>query len=97
MYSEKKTYIYIPHIADDCPTGIFKHCTAWTGGNDLGIEGHYVWDHSNTSMVFTNWYENEPSILTPSQGLTRDCIDILRNGEWNDRSCSFLSAFICEK
>ncbi|XP_052695391.1 collectin-12-like [Crassostrea angulata] len=78
-------------LKEDCGY-IFKTCTAWTGLNDRHIEGHYVWDHSNTSMVFTNWYK-----FVPSKGDARDCVDILRNGEWNDRPCSFLNAFICEK
>lgn len=80
------------YIVGDCPTSIYKNCTAWTGGNDLDIEGQYVWDHSNTSFVFTNWYK-----FVPGRGDSRDCIDILKNGEWNDRPCSFLNDFICEK
>ncbi|XP_052694133.1 lectin BRA-3-like [Crassostrea angulata] len=76
----------------DCPTSLYKNCTAWTGGNDLDIEGKYVWDNSNTSFVFTNWYK-----FVPSHGDIRDCIDILKNGEWNDRPCSHLNHFICEK
>lgn len=79
-------------IVGDCPTSLYKNCTAWTGGNDLDIEGKYVWDKSNTSFVFTNWYK-----FVPSNGDIRDCIDIFKNGEWNDRPCSHLNHFICEK
>uniref|UniRef100_A0A8W8P0L5 C-type lectin domain-containing protein n=1 Tax=Magallana gigas TaxID=29159 RepID=A0A8W8P0L5_MAGGI len=75
-----------------CPSNIFGGCRAWTGLNDLNIEGQYVWDHSNTPMVFFTWY-----IFEPSLGDVRDCVDILRNGQWNDRPCSVLIPFICEK
>lgn len=78
-------------------SSIYKACTAWTGGNDLDIEGHYVWDYSNRSMVFTNWYKTEPSLYYPSNALPRDCIDMFRNGEWNDRPCSYGNQFICER
>lgn len=67
------------------------------GGNDLNIEGQYVWDHSNTSVDFTNWRTSEPSLHDPLEALTRDCIDILGNGKWNDRPCSHRNQFICEK
>lgn len=96
-------YIYFPYLkmiclfTDDCLSGIYFYCTAWTGGNDLDIEGQFVWGHSNTSMVFTNWYVTEPSIGNPSLAAVRDCIDILRNGKWNDKSCLISTAFICER
>lgn len=92
-----KKHIQLLFSADDCSTNIFNGCTAWTGGNDLNVEGEYVWDHSNTTMVFTNWHTNEPSLTSPSLATTRDCIDILRNGKWNDRPCLHLNSFICEK
>lgn len=90
----KMTKYSIPLLffVGDCPTSLYKNCTAWTGGNDLDIEGKYVWDNSNTSFVFTNWYK-----FVPSNGDIRDCIDIFKNGEWNDRPCSHLNHFICEK
>lgn len=79
-------------ISDDCSTNMFETCTAWTGGNDRHIEGQYFWDHSNTPLVFTYWYTFDPSL-----GSRRDCIDMLRNGKWNDRPCWFLNSFICER
>ncbi|XP_052695644.1 low affinity immunoglobulin epsilon Fc receptor-like [Crassostrea angulata] len=72
-------------------------CTAWTGLNDLDIEGQYRWDHSNTPLNFSNWYPGQPSLERPDQALDRDCIDMFRNGAWNDRFCSFLNLVICEK
>lgn len=83
--------------AENCSTNIFNECTAWTGGNDINLEGKYVWDHPITSMIFTNWYRNEPSLADPSKASTRDCIDILRNVKWNDIPCLYFNSFICEK
>ena len=81
----------------NCFSHTYEDCTAWTGLNDLDIEGTYVWDHSNASLTFTNWHGREPSPIGLDQAQTRDCIDILRGGGWNDRPCSYLNWFICEK
>lgn len=93
------TYINNQHycIVDNCPTQLHGGCTAWTGLNDLDIEGQYMWDHSNTPVVFANWHTNEPSLRNSSYALTRDCIDMFRNGKWNDRPCSYYNQFICKK
>lgn len=84
-------------ISEGCSEKMKLTCTAWTGGNDLYIEGQYVWGNSNTSMVLTNWNTNEPSLLIPQEAPSRDCVDLLRNGKWNDRPCWYLNPFICEK
>ncbi|XP_056001956.1 collectin-12-like isoform X2 [Ostrea edulis] len=68
----------------------------WTGGNDVDVEGQYRWSYSNVTITFTAWYRNEPSVGYPARAKERDCIDLLRNGKWNDRSCSYLNPFICE-
>ncbi|XP_078330829.1 perlucin-like protein [Crassostrea virginica] len=81
----------------NCNAKIRRNCTAWTGLNDLDNEGTYVWDHSNASLTFTNWFDQEPSLDDPQLAQIRDCIDILRGGSWNDRRCSFLNWVICEK
>ncbi|XP_062572854.1 collectin-12-like [Saccostrea cucullata] len=83
-------------LKDTCPSNIYDICVAWTGGNDLVIEGHYQWNNAPGAMNFTNWYPDEPSIGYPGKAAARDCIDLLKNGQWNDRKCSFLNPFICE-
>nr|XP_022310943.1 low affinity immunoglobulin epsilon Fc receptor-like [Crassostrea virginica] len=80
----------------NCLSSIYD-CTAWTGLNDLDIEGTYVWDHSNAPITFSNWMDGEPSVGYPNQALIKDCIDILRGGVWNDRKCFHLNWVICEK
>ena len=84
-------------ISENCGSYVFYDCTAWTGLNDIDIEGTYIWDHSNASLTFTNWYPKEPSLSKPELALSRDCIDILRGGGWNDRPCNHLNWVICEK
>lgn len=84
-------------ISEVCSGRMILTCTAWTGGNDLDIESHNARGTLNTSMVLTNWNTNERSLLTPEIAPSRDCIDLLRNGKWNDRPCWYLNPFICEK
>ena len=84
-------------LSVNCRPDIFFDCTAWTGLNDLGIEGTYVWDDSNEPLTYSNWHYHEPSLLSKSEALTKDCIDMLRGGVWNDRPCSYLNWVICEK
>jgi hypothetical protein len=57
---------------------VFAYCTAWTGANDIAVEGIYRWQHSNTNMYFANWFDKEPT------GGPEDCVELLRNGGWND-------------
>nr|XP_034321033.1 collectin-12-like [Crassostrea gigas] len=89
---EKSDWLATTFLLNDGCSNLYRTCTAWTGLNDRQLEGHYVWDHSNTSMAFINWYEYYPSQVDP-----RDCVDILWNGAWNDRPCSHLNPFICER
>nr|XP_022310946.1 lectin BRA-3-like [Crassostrea virginica] len=81
----------------NCPAMERADCTAWIGLNDIDIEGTYVWEHSKAPLTFSNWHSSEPSVNNPNRALTRDCIDILRGGLWNDRQCSHLNWVICEK
>lgn len=78
-------------------SGSCTGCSLWTSGNDIEIEGQYVWDYSNMKFGFFYWAPGEPSIANPSQATTRDCIDIYRTGKWNDRPCDYYTSFICEK
>lgn len=84
-------------ISDSCLPNVYTTCSAWTGGNDLDSEGQYVWDHSNTTIGFSYWQPTEPSLGAPDKAAVRDCIDVLRNGKWNDRVCTHLKPFICER
>ncbi|XP_022312082.2 asialoglycoprotein receptor 2-like isoform X2 [Crassostrea virginica] len=77
--------------------GLWFDCTSWTGGNDLQTEGHYKWDWSDSTLTFTNWQVTEPSLGDPDLADRKDCIDVMRDGRWNDRQCHYLNSYICEK
>ncbi|XP_022310986.2 C-type lectin domain family 4 member E-like [Crassostrea virginica] len=81
--------------SDKCLPNLYVICTSWTGGNDLDLEGQYMWDYSNTTFNYTNWLTDEPS--GDSAMNTRDCVDMFWTGQWNDRPCTHLGPFICEK
>lgn len=81
----KRTHL---SISDSCTSYfLYQACTAWTGGNDMHTEGQFVWDHWNTTIGFSNWSPNNPSKKFPNQAQTHDCIDLYRDGTWNDRPC----------
>jgi hypothetical protein len=87
-----KTFIL---ILDTCHGSPFTDCTSWTGGNDISVEGDYRWQSSDSKMNFTNWARKEPSVI--HKGREEDCVELMKNGQWNDRDCYYLNPFICEK
>jgi hypothetical protein len=74
---------------------VYDDCTAWTGGNDISIEGDYRWQSSDSKMEFTNWHGSQPSVWHEYK--QEDCVELMRNGEWNDLNCNAQNTFICEK
>ena len=94
---DTQSFSDVTFFSENCSKSRFEDCTAWNGLNDLDIEGTFIWDHSNASLSFTNWHTGEPSVAAPAQAPTRDCGDIFKGGTWNDRTCSHLNWFICEK
>ena len=71
-------------------------CTTWSGANDIDTEGVFIWEHSGLPVSYTNWDDSNPdNINDPSNPI--DCVDLFYNGEWNDRPCTILAAFVCEK
>ena len=79
-------------LTDNCDSNINLSCTAWTGGNDRSTEGGYLWDHSNTLINFTNWLPEEPNGRD-----SENCIQLEKDGSWNDRTCDKPLSYICEK
>lgn len=66
--------------------GSYANCSSTIFGNAQ----HGLVDHSNTSVVFTNF-----TIIEPSLWNIGDCLGILRNGEVNGRFCSDLVSLRC--
>ena len=81
--------------------------TYWIGGNDIEVEGVYVWDASEltfppthaSTLSYSNWKEGEPND-TPEwyeATDTEDCVEMnLDSGLWNDRTCGYAQAYVCE-
>lgn len=94
---EESNWLAAEFLMKDLTCESDHRCSAWTGLNDKDTEGRYVWDHSNASVSITNWYPGDPSLDSDTSASKRDCIDMLKTGQWNDRPCSHLTSFICEK
>lgn len=92
IHKSSRAYFIVDGDYSNCPSNTSNGCSAWSGLNELNIEGQYVWDHSNTPMTFSTWYSFKPEL-----GDIRDCVSIQRKGQWNDKKCTALLTFICEK
>lgn len=47
-------------------------CTYWVGGNDLAVEGTFIWTSDNSALGFVNWQPREPD---NNKGVD-DCVSI---------------------
>lgn len=64
----------------------------WIGGNDRKQEGTWRW--ADGSFVgYTNWRKGEPN----NSGNNEDCVQLSKDGRWNDNGCSKKYRFACEK
>jgi hypothetical protein len=74
---------------------------SWVGGNDSAVEGTFRWvdgtEFFSAGRVvggnFTNWGTNEPNAAFVAE----DCLEFLRNGNWNDCACSEQRRVLCER
>ena len=71
-------------------------CTTWTGANDIQTEKEFVWGNSFVKVNYSNWSPGNPDHRNIN-GKLKECVDMFYNGQWNDRPCDHLNAFICEK
>ena len=72
--------------------GAFPDGGYWIGGNDLALEGTYVWDSGN-AILFENWDDNEPSNTYSNS----DCMRSRSDWRWHDMNCLSTYDSICEK
>lgn len=76
-------------ICFDC----FLVDTVWIGGNDRENEGHFVWSRDGNPITFNKWDGNNPDDFSNNE----DCIEMRRDGIWNDICCDYPMPFVCEK
>ncbi|XP_060852485.1 C-type lectin 37Db-like [Rhopalosiphum padi] len=72
----------------------------WTSGNDLSVEGTFVWSGNGRKFGrYTNWLAGEPN-NTKVDDKDEDCVEYWYKGnegfKWNDQFCTFQANFICE-
>ena len=65
----------------------------WLGITDRHSEGHWVYESTGKSVVFTSWYSEEPNNANRGE----DCahIDNWRS-KWNDVACDMRLGALCE-
>jgi len=53
------------------------------GLNDIKHEGTFVWeDGTSINSGYSHWQNKQPN-----NDHNEDCVEILHDNEWNDRSC----------
>jgi hypothetical protein len=67
---------------------------SWIGLNDLETEGEMRWGEGGALATFTDWAPNQPDDFDGSE----DCVELLADGRgYNDRPCTDLRAYVCER
>lgn len=67
---------------------------SWLGLNDLETEGAMRWEGGAALGTYRNWAVEQPDDFDG----TEDCVELLADGRgWNDRPCSDLRVYICER
>uniref|UniRef100_K1RHW6 Aggrecan core protein n=1 Tax=Magallana gigas TaxID=29159 RepID=K1RHW6_MAGGI len=85
------------HLIEKCST-ISKFINSygglwWTGAIKDRNKNIWVWDHSDTEMVFTNW---DPDGSQPNGESTENCV-LTKYGLWHDFPCQQTFNIICER
>nr|XP_034321651.1 collectin-12-like [Crassostrea gigas] len=65
----------------------------WTGAIKDRNKNIWVWDHSDTELVFTNW---DPDGSQPNGESTENCV-LSKYGLWHDFPCQHTFNIICER
>jgi hypothetical protein len=70
---------------------------AWLGGTDQAQEMVWVWV-TGEPFVFENFRDGEPNDGNSDQ-IAEDCLVLESDtaGTWDDRSCTSLRPFLCER
>ncbi|CAC5391464.1 unnamed protein product [Mytilus coruscus] len=67
----------------------------WIGAHDIGHEGTWRWIYDNTTVNYANWGLGEPS----NRDRNENCAEMWEAASyrWNDRVCTSVLQYICEK
>lgn len=65
----------------------------WTGARKDENKDHWVWDHSDTEVVFTNW---DSKNFQPDGSNDENCV-LSVFGLWHDYPCNYTFYIICER
>lgn len=60
------------------------------GINDQKEEGNFVYANGN-KITYKNWNTNEPN-----GGRKENCVELIEQGQWIDRSCDYKNLIVCE-
>ena len=67
---------------------------AWIGLNDIDSEGDMRWGVADELGAYTHWAPEQPDDFDGSE----DCVELLADGRgYNDRPCTDLRAYVCER
>ncbi|CAC5361270.1 unnamed protein product [Mytilus coruscus] len=64
----------------------------WTSGIRIS-KNNWVWTADGTHVIYDNFHSNEPN----NQYGIEDCINVRKDGTWNDYKCNRTIYYICEK
>ena len=66
----------------------------WIGLNDRDAEGRMSWDGSGEPIAYAPWATEQPDDFDGSE----DCVELLADGRgYNDRPCTDLRVYVCER
>ncbi|XP_075207802.1 uncharacterized protein LOC142312700 [Anomaloglossus baeobatrachus] len=60
------------------------------GMNDIKEEGNYIYTNGNR-LSYKNWNVNEPN-----GGRKENCVEIIEQGQWIDKTCDAKNIIVCE-
>jgi hypothetical protein len=63
----------------------------WLGANDIWEEGSFWWV-TNEPWTYEIWDTDQPDNIN-----NEDCLEMITTSRWQDTSCEYNRAFVCEK
>ncbi|XP_078328016.1 uncharacterized protein LOC111117162 isoform X2 [Crassostrea virginica] len=93
--SEENSWIVDTFLwnSDMCSVHWWKCCVFWIGGNDLAVEGTYVWTSDNSTLGFVNWAPGQPDSFYRN---VSNCISLCSNELWIGDYCGNYQQYICK-